>query len=263
MLQDIRTQPAKFWIAATLVIAVLSIVSVVETHASPPDRGDSMYGKSLNLRDVFYSDESTEVSPLVARVSIMLIDSSGSREVRVDHQFRSGDRFRFLVSSNHAGWLYILHRSPTGKVKQLWPRQDSKTGSVTNQKIEVGQSYLIPPSPGKFFFGGEAGQEEFIVAVQSQKTPPDLELLEAVAPEQLSSTGTSVLGQTSDSATFAPPRKKAIGNIVIREPHSGELTRTTFFDPGTEDSDPRLYFSTATGDGATAAIVKFKLRHAK
>lgn len=222
-----------------------------------------MHSKSLNLRDVFYSKENTEVSALVARVSIMLIDSSGSREVRVDHRFRSGDRFRFLVSSNHAGWLYILHRSPTGKVKQLWPRQDPKTVPVTHQKIEVGQSYLIPPSPGKFFFGGETGEEEFIVAVQSQKTPPDPEFLETVAPEQPSSTGTSALAQTSDNAAGAPPRKKTTGNIVIRYPYNGGLTRTTFFDPGTEDSDPRLYFSTATGNGATAAIVKFKLRHEK
>ncbi len=230
-------QPAKSLLASTLLVMLFGSVSVLQALASPPKQEDSNSDESYNLRGVFYLKDNVEASAMVARVSIMLIESVGSREVRLDHPFHSGDRFRFVVSSNHDGWLYILHRSLSGRAQQLWPQKGSEAGASQYQEVKAGQTYLIPPSPGIFVFDEEVGQEEFIVAIRSQETAPEI--------------GSS-------------PGMKTIGNIVIRgDPLSGGTFRGTYFDPGTDDPDPSLYFSAAPGDAATKAMVKFKLRHAK
>jgi hypothetical protein len=185
---------------------------------------------------------------MVGTVSIMLVEGFGSREVRVDHPFRSGDRFRFAVSANRGGWLYILHKSSTGKAQQLWPRVTANDGTPQHQEIAGGQEYLIPPRPGMFVFDEETGQEEFIVAIRPTRGAPDLASLDMT---------TSV--PQADPVTDEQPA----GNIIIRDPFGGGTIRGIAFDPGDDDGDPRLYFREATGDADTTAIVTFQLQHAE
>lgn len=260
-------KPVKSRLAATFVGLGWGIAMVFQALAAPPEREDSGTAESLNLRDVYYGEQSDGVSAMVGSLSIMLVESSGYKEVRVDHPFRAGDRFRFVVSSNGGGWLYILHRSPTGKAQQLWPQQDARAGFASHLEVKTGQSYLIPPSPGVFIFDEEVGQEEFIVAIRSRKEAPDLSLLEAATSSPTPGIGTKTSAETQPQVRIeasSRPRKKTTGNIAIRgDPFSGGTTRGIFFDPGTDDPDPRLYFSAALGDTATSAVVKFKLRHRK
>ncbi|MEN8165970.1 MAG: DUF4384 domain-containing protein [Pseudomonadota bacterium] len=211
--------------------------------------------ESSSLRDDFYREGGDDASRMIGSLSIMLIESTGTREVRVDHPFRSGDRFRFAVSSNQPGWLYILHRSATGKAQQLWPQQGSQAGLIPHQEIQVGKRYLVPPSPAKFIFDEEVGQEEFIIAIRSQQMAPDLSVIEETIPSEV----------PDKVESGASPREETTGNIIVvrGDPFTGDTTRGVFFDPGTDDADPRLYFSAAPGDDATKAIVKFKLRHAQ
>jgi hypothetical protein len=258
-------KPAKSRLAATIVGLGWCIAMVLQALASPPEGEGAGTAGSLDLRDVYSSEESGKASVMVGSLSIMLVEFSGYKEVRIDHPFRAGDRFRFAVSSNGGGWLYILHRSPTGKAQQLWPQKDAQTGFAPHLEVKAGQTYLIPPSPGVFIFDEEVGQEEFIVAIRSRKKAPDLSLLEAVAPSASPGIGKETLAGAQPQDTIeisSRPRKKTIGNIAIRgDPFGGGTTRGIFFDPGTDDPDPRLYFSAALDDTATSAIVKFKLRH--
>jgi len=255
---------AKTTLAKTLVLLACSMISVTQALARQPEKEESEREEPLDLRAVFYDAEDSAASGMVASLSIMLIEPSGSREVRLDHPFHSGDRFRFVVSSNRDGWLYILHRSPTGTVQQLWPQRDPQKGSPRHQEVEAGESYLIPPHPGAFVFDEEVGQEEFIVAICSEQTAPNLSLLDAPVPGLSPSTGIqSPIGAADAVAAASSPRRKTTGNIVIRDVFSGGTTRGIYFDPGTDDSDPRLYFSTAGADGATKAMLRFRLRHEK
>ena len=58
--------------------------------------------------------------------------------------------------------------------------------------------------------------------------------------------------------------KQPTGNIVIRgNLFGGGTIRGIVFDPGIDDSDPRLYFREAAADADTTAIVTFQLRHAE
>ena len=249
--------------ALTFVIFGWGIALFFQALAASPERVDSGTGESTSLRDLYRGNASDEASVMVGSLSIMLIDGSGSKEVRVDHPFRAGNRFRFVVSSNNDGWLYILHRSPDGKAQQLWPQQSAQAGLSKHSQIKAGQSYLIPPSPGAFRFDEEVGQEEFIVAIRSQKKAPDLSLLTAAAPPPTPEVHTQSVAEPQNPGETNPrPRKKTTGNIAIRgDPFGGGATRGILFAPGTDDPDPRLYFSTALSGSATSAMVKFKLRH--
>jgi hypothetical protein len=230
-------RPASFSVLAKLAVLSLGMAGTASTAES-------------DLRDAFLRGEGGEASKLIARVSVMLVQSSGAREVRVDHPFRSGDRFRFAVTSNRRGWLYVFHRSSSGRLEQLWPAKAA--GFPQQQEVKAGQSYLIPPSPATFDFDYEAGDEEFTIAIRSQDTPPNVLVMDATGLTR------------ATPASGAPPSKKTTANIVIRgDPFDGGSSRGVTLDPGTDDPDPHLYFSAASGDDGTKAIIRFTLRHAK
>jgi hypothetical protein len=213
-----------------------------EPDEPPGDKGHS-------LRDIFFAEEGDEIAATVGTVSIMLLQGSASKEVRIDHPFRSGDRFRFAVSANRGGWLYILHRSSAGAAQQLWPQKTRKEGIPRHHEIKAWQTLLIPPRPGLFVFDEDTGQEEFTIAIRSKRSAPDLTSLDIGEPEQ---------------PTDPVRDKQPTGNIVIRGNLFGRgAIRGIAFDPGIPDGDPRLYFREATGDADTTAIVTFRLRHAE
>jgi len=242
---------SKTFSAAAIRLSVVFGVLTVCQAALATDPENPLQGESSNLRNAFYEKNAPDAAAMVGKVSIMLIEPAGDREVRVDYPFRTGDRFRFVVSSNLKGWLYIIHQSPSGKAQQLWP-QTTHDGAMSDQEIKPGERYLIPPAPARFYFDEDVGLEDFIIAIRSQQKAPNLNLLASGA---LASNQGGIENKTS-------PKMKTTGNIIVRgNPFTGSATRSVFFDPGTNDTDPGLYFSAAPGDDATNAMVKFRLRH--
>src|SRR5262249_7685939 len=126
--------------------------------------------KSSGLRDVFLGKETNakEPSELVGRLGVLLKIGQGFERVRPDYEFRSGDRFRFEISSHRDGWLYVLHAGHDGKWQQLWP-----SGSDSHQ-IRAGQNYEVPPSPGIFIFDKDVGDEVFCISIRSNRARPPL-----------------------------------------------------------------------------------------
>ena len=241
-------------IAGISLSAIFLFISsaLVMAQSSGSDRSTSQSESSTSegsrLKDVFLGREDAQAQALgvVGRLGVLLIKSNGFEAVRVDHPFRSGDKFRFEITSTKNGFLYVLHASLSGKIKQLWPREE------TSNEIRGGQTYVIPPSPGVFVFNEEVGQELFYVAIRSDQTPPKLEDLKQQGKP--SPTGKRDLNVASKAPTTN------ITNFRIKDPFGG-TGRGVVFDPGTAGVDPYLYFSAVPGDSKTNAMIEFQLQH--
>lgn len=200
------------------------------------------------LRGVFLGkdDDPVQSHRVVGRLAILLKTEEGFRRVRSDYSFRSGDRFRFDVTANQDGWLYVMHSVPGSDWQQLWP---SKTNT---NKVESQQSYQIPPPPGIFIFDKDTGNEIFYVVIRSNVAPPthratDPSAADASPPKK----GQAQSPKSSSGETV---------NFLVRDPF-GESTRGVTFDPGRDDRDPYLYFSAALEETPKAAKIKFQLHH--
>src|SRR5262245_12516917 len=110
------------------------------------------------LRSLFVEGDA---SSRVGRVGVRLLTDAQSEVVSLGHVFRSGDRIQLEITSNRAGWLSVLHKSPAGAFQRLWPRDD-QTEALS---VAAGVPSIVPPSPSSFRFDEEAGRETFFVCI--------------------------------------------------------------------------------------------------
>jgi Domain of unknown function (DUF4384) len=224
------------------------LLSAQQPHGSEPEASTSV-PQDAELRGVFLGkeDDPVQAHRIVGRLAILLKTDNGFQRVRSDYSFRSGDRFRFEITANQDGWLYVMHAVSGGAWQPLWP---ARVGANTN-KVKSEQICEIPPAPGIFVFDKDTGNEFFYVVIRSDHTPPG-------------QAASMPVGHTQQPVkTQASPGKAASGetiNFLVRDPF-GETTRGVVFDPGKDDSDPYLYFSAAIQDRAKTAKVTFQLHH--
>ena len=235
--------------SATFLAAIIALLLILPiSYAKNQDNSTGII--SSNLRGVYYGTADEQESALVGRVGIALVESAGIKQVPIDYTFQSGDKFRFLISSNHAGYLYIIHRSSENKLNQLWPSSKSNDAF----KIRSGQSYTVPPNPGVFIFDKEVGKEQFYIAVRSEPKAPRLGVLEQA--------------NKADQTVTAPgvgekPSTEEVEWIIRGDPFGEGSTRGVIFNPGKADGDLYQYFSAAPGDRSTKAMVQIMLNHSK
>lgn len=218
---------------------------------------------TARLRGVFLGEEkSTKPDEVVGRLAIRLLGDARSQQVGLDYRFRSGDRFRFEITSNRDGWLYILHRSPGGQPQMLWPRSQGKQETGPSNHVRGQTTYVVPPSPRAFIFDDEVGKESFYVAIEAEPIAPTDA---PIAPKQdndkpSTTTATGTSQPRTNAAAGAPAPTTQIHNFSVRG-LEGLVGRGVVFDPGPEDADPHVYFSASGEDDGTIAAVKFQLRH--
>ena len=205
-------------------------------------------GQDTALRGVFLGrdNDSVQSRRVVGRLAIMLKTDEGFQRVRSDYSFRSGDRFRFEVTANQEGWLYVMHSVSGGNWQQLWPTK------VNTNKLQPKQSYEIPPAPGVFVFDKDTGSEFFYVAIRSDTKSP--------IGEKSGTTGPRADRPTKAETPSSKPASGETINFLVRDPF-GESTRGVVYDPGKDDTDPYLYFSAAFDETTKTAKVTFQLHH--
>lgn len=203
-----------------------------------------------NLRDIFFDPGIDPHARAVGQLGITLLRPDSLETVGLQHKFRSGDRFRFDITSSQDGWLYILHSSPGGEHGQLWPRPGQQA-----HVVKAGVNYMVPPSPGNFRFEQNTGDEIFYVAIRSASVPPSLDAMSRPAAITVSA--------PSENRIDGSARQKII-DFDVRDPFGGGQIRTVVFESGEEDeTDDYIYFSSGSdGDNSSATIV-FKLRHSE
>src|SRR5580658_170490 len=69
--------------------------------------------------------------------------------------FAQNDKVRFSYRANFGGYLYVVTRSTSGKIEQLFPREE--TGR--DNRIAAGKDYTIPATDTVFRIAGPAGHE--------------------------------------------------------------------------------------------------------
>lgn len=147
-------------------------------------------------RDLFYSEAGLMASPEQARkgrfaaartstVAVLLglkyrfekLANGQTAPVDPSDPFRPGDQVRLIIEINDTGYLYVVHRQPSGLWRRLFPDPEIEHG---NHFVHSGVAYPIPPEEGlelKFASGPER-----IWVVLSRAPVKDLEVL--VLPRQ-------------------------------------------------------------------------------
>lgn len=206
-----------------------------------------------SLRGVYYGNgDGGPEKHTVGKLALELLEGDKQKTVRADHPFRTGDRFRFKISSNRDGWLYILHRSASEDLSLLWPRlaADSKDEYLDMNRIQANQTNTVPPTPGLFIFDAEVGDEYFYAVLTDKRKVPQFLTGGAAGSEVV---------ESKDNNS----QSKRIVNFGLR---SGSKTtvlplRGVIYDPGREDADPFLYFAAPVGDDNQQVFVEFQLKH--
>ncbi len=93
--------------------------------------------------------------PQRIRLTVERQAASGWLEANPALVFASGDRLRFRVSANFAGYLYVMNHGTSGGYELLFPRSD--TGN--DNRIEASKDYLVPASEGWFKVSGPQGHD--------------------------------------------------------------------------------------------------------
>ena len=93
--------------------------------------------------------------PQRIRLTVEREEPSGWRAMNPGTVFAPNDRLRFRVTTNFAGFLYVMNHVTASTYELLFPRTD--TGS--DNRVEAGKEYTVPATQGWFRVGGPAGQD--------------------------------------------------------------------------------------------------------
>lgn len=239
---------------AFLGLAMIGLTGIQNTVEADEEVDSSPTPVNGSLRGVYYGTGGQGAKQLkVGKLAIELLEGTEQTTVRVDRPFRTGDKFRFKISSNRDGWLYILHRSASEDLRLLWPRlaADNEDEYLDMNRIKASQTNTVPPAPGLFIFDAEVGNEYFYAVVADEREIPQF-TAKGVARSEV------VASKDNNSS-----QSKRIVNFGVR---SGTKTTATpmrgvIYDPGREDDDPFLYFAPPAGDDSRQVFVEFQLRH--
>lgn len=223
-----------------LLLAALAIGGCTSPNAVPQELGGA------TLRDVYLGVENAELDSAVGRLGIVLVRGGRHEQVGLRHAFSTGDQFRFDISANRDGWLFILHTDPGGRMSQLWPPRDAPAYA-----IQAGSNYLIPANPNVFVFSDDSGEESFYVAIRTDPTPPALVPGQNPQPQP-----------TGPAAAEAAQAGNRIVNFDVRDPF-GDSSSALVFESQSSDTDRYLYFSALPEDDTTSASIAFQLQHGR
>lgn len=93
----------------------------------------------------------------VQRIRLGVEKQEGTAWKKVDSSlvFAAGDKLRFHISSNFAGYLYVMNHGTSGAYELLFPRSD--TGA--DNSIEAQKDYVVPAVQGWFKVTGPPGHD--------------------------------------------------------------------------------------------------------
>jgi len=109
-------------------------------------------------------------TPLGLKYTILKKAGDDMIEVPANTVFRSGDRIRFKVETNTAGYLYIINQGTSGTWKPMFPSPEIEDG---NNRVEGWRPYTMPPR-NNLVFNEQTGTEKIFI-VFSREPEVDLE----------------------------------------------------------------------------------------
>jgi Domain of unknown function (DUF4384) len=106
-------------------------------------------------------------SKLLVHVSLLAVSEESTTAVPLDHDFRSGDRFRLTIRPSHVVHLYLLRRTKDGGSEKIWPPDG------ISQLVQAGETVTVPER-GRFRLDPPAGRERiFLLFTASPLAEPE------------------------------------------------------------------------------------------
>jgi hypothetical protein len=103
--------------------------------------------------------------PLGLRYTVLKLAADNTpTEVPTDTVFHAGDRIRFNVETNAAGYLYIVNQGSSGNWKPMFPSAEIEDG---NNRIEGWRPYTMPPK-SRLAFDSTVGTENLFIVFSLQ-----------------------------------------------------------------------------------------------
>jgi hypothetical protein len=103
--------------------------------------------------------------PLGLRYTVLKLAADNTpTEVPNDTVFHAGDRIRFSVETNAAGYLYIVNQGSSGNWKTMFPSAEIEDG---NNRIEGWRPYTMPPK-SRLAFDSTVGTENLFIVFSLQ-----------------------------------------------------------------------------------------------
>ena len=103
--------------------------------------------------------------PLGLRYTVLKLAADNTPdEVPNDTVFHTGDRIRFSVETNAAGYLYIVNQGSSGNWKPMFPSAEIEDG---NNRIEGWRPYTMPPK-SRLAFDSTVGTENLFIVFSLQ-----------------------------------------------------------------------------------------------
>jgi hypothetical protein len=206
-----------------------------------------LFSKAPDLRSSFTESESgsIEASNQIGSFSIQLIDNSLEKEVGLQHEFKKGDKIRFVVETKKSGWIYLYHRMKGELNALLWPKRDKKRALPLINYARARTKILIPGAMRAFEFNEEIGDEFFTLVISEgpnlhehydEKRPGD---------EKGVIDGIHSLNYLSMYVT------KGVNEVQIGRAQG----------PSKDVNDPKMYFAAPPESSEQSIMLKFRLIH--
>lgn len=174
-------------------MSFLSLAAFVASSLS------SVQAESFGARDIWHKDDAAGQSErTAAKFILQLIEGQQQRRVSMDHTFRTGDEFQFVLTPNREIYLYVVNINPKGVASCVWPSETQNT----NNRLAKGAETRIPTS-GTFQFSGATGEDWLLVILSPFKQRPNLDRLQRELPDYRKAPGHVV----EYPEIHIPPRK--------------------------------------------------------
>ena len=139
-------------------------------------------GQARKTRDLVFEDDeqaSAAATPkdqtvVAVRTAIELERGGQKTTVLPDYEFKSGDKAKFVYTTNTDAYVYWLSQGTSGEYVMLFPTP--KTG--TDNLVKKNAVHTIPVK-GAFKFDEKAGTEKILLVLSTERIPE----LEAAAKE--------------------------------------------------------------------------------
>ncbi len=222
--------------------ALLSLLSLVVAFFMCAD-----LAQARKTRDLVFEDEepasvaaaSKEQTVVAVKTAIELERGGQKTTVLPDYEFQSGDKAKFVYTTNTDAYVYWLSQGTSGEYFMLFPTP--KTG--TDNFVKKNAVNTIPVK-GAFKFDDKAGSEKILLVMAAEKIPE----LEAAATEAALKDG-KVVAESSKVAD------------VQSQTESKRKTRDLVFE---EDDDKESGIATSKQVNTTpkdALVVYYELKH--
>lgn len=195
-------------------------------------------------RSIFYKKTVSDPDKLAARFTLLLKKGSEFREVSLNHEFHSGDEFRFIIRPNRTAYIYVMNINPKGKISYVWPTKDEL--QQTDNRIYRGQDNYIVPD-GLFYFDKDTGEEWLMTILAPKQFTPQLSLLKKDF-EKYKTTSGQVYEYAYNKKTNEIPMYGPRGQAGITSPPLGN-------DAGT--------YAALKGSGEKNLVLLYRLTHSK